>query len=105
GHALAWTPQDKHRRQEEPLDMNRLTKGLAAIFGAVIAAGTLSVPAWAHTHASTVSGNRNGGSIAHIAFASASGQLVVDWNRELLKIEQTPGTQPPTIHPTRSFAI
>ena len=34
-----------------------------------------------------------------------SGAVVVAWNQELLHIVQTPGNQPPTIHPTRSFAI
>jgi PAP2 superfamily protein len=31
--------------------------------------------------------------------------LVVQWNRTLLTIVRTPGAQPPTVHPTRSFAI
>src|SRR6478672_8426257 len=30
---------------------------------------------------------------------------VVQWNRVLLEIVRTPGAQPATIHPTRSFAI
>src|SRR6516165_10860828 len=30
---------------------------------------------------------------------------VVQWNRILLEIVRTPGAQPATIHPTRSFAI
>src|SRR5260370_38688072 len=30
---------------------------------------------------------------------------VVQWNRNLLVIVRTPGAQPATIHPTRSFAI
>ena len=30
---------------------------------------------------------------------------VVQWNKELLAIVRTPGAQPATIHPTRSFAI
>ena len=30
---------------------------------------------------------------------------VVQWNRTLLVIARTPGAQPATIHPTRSFAI
>jgi hypothetical protein len=30
---------------------------------------------------------------------------VVEWNRNLLSIVRTPGAQPETIHPTRSFAI
>jgi membrane-associated phospholipid phosphatase len=39
------------------------------------------------------------------AFQPGSGQLVVDWNRELITIQGTPGEQPATVHPTRSFAI
>ena len=34
-----------------------------------------------------------------------SGAFVVAWNQELLHIVQTPGDQPATTHPTRSFAI
>ena len=30
---------------------------------------------------------------------------VVQWNRTLLVILRTPGAQPATVHPTRSFAI
>jgi hypothetical protein len=30
---------------------------------------------------------------------------VVEWNRTLLSIVRTPGAQPATIHPTRSFAM
>ena len=35
----------------------------------------------------------------------ASGAIAIAWNQELLHIVQTPGAQPATIHPTRSFAI
>jgi membrane-associated phospholipid phosphatase len=42
---------------------------------------------------------------AQQAMAPGSGQLVVDWNNELLKIVRTPGAQSPTLHPTRSFAL
>src|SRR3989440_8780224 len=34
-----------------------------------------------------------------------SGAVVIDWNKELVKIVNTPGAQPATVHPTRSFAI
>ncbi|HYY18405.1 MAG TPA: vanadium-dependent haloperoxidase [Streptosporangiaceae bacterium] len=40
-----------------------------------------------------------------VAFRPGSGQLVVDWNRKLIAILGTPGAQPATVHPTRSFAI
>src|SRR5712691_992433 len=37
--------------------------------------------------------------------SSGSGAIVIAWNKELLKIVHTPGAQPATVHPTRSFAI
>ena len=40
-----------------------------------------------------------------VAFTPGSGQSAVDWNRELITILGTPGGQPATVHPTRSFAI
>jgi len=44
----------------------------------------------------------------HDQAASSSAQSVnpvVQWNRNLLLIVRTPGVQPATVHPTRSFAI
>jgi membrane-associated phospholipid phosphatase len=38
-------------------------------------------------------------------FAPGTGQVVVDWNKTLISILGTPGAQPATVHPTRSFAI
>jgi membrane-associated phospholipid phosphatase len=40
-----------------------------------------------------------------VAFRPGSGQSAVDWNRELITILGTPGDQPATVHPTRSFAM
>jgi membrane-associated phospholipid phosphatase len=37
--------------------------------------------------------------------AKISGASVIAWNQELVKIVQTPGAQPATVHPTRSYAI
>src|SRR5947209_4566184 len=37
--------------------------------------------------------------------SASSGAIVIAWNQELLHIVQTPGAQPATVHPTRSFAI
>jgi hypothetical protein len=37
--------------------------------------------------------------------ASAQPDQVIQWNRTLLQILQTPGAQPATVHPTRSLAI
>jgi hypothetical protein len=39
------------------------------------------------------------------ALTAQSTDPVIQWNRNLLTIVRTPGAQPPTIHPTRSFAI
>ena len=36
---------------------------------------------------------------------AAPANPVVQWNRNLLAIVRTPGAQPGTIHPTRSFAM
>src|SRR5690349_23725014 len=45
--------------------------------------------------------------IAGLAHASSSSQpdQVIQWNRTLLAVLQTPGAQPATVHPTRSMAI
>jgi len=45
--------------------------------------------------------------VTAVAHASNSGQpdQVIQWNRTLLQVLQTPGAQPATIHPTRSMAI
>lgn len=40
-----------------------------------------------------------------ISATNQSVNPVVQWNKSLLSIVRTPGAQPPTIHPTRSFAI
>jgi membrane-associated phospholipid phosphatase len=39
------------------------------------------------------------------AATAASVNPVVQWNRTLLQIVRTPGAQPATVHPTRSFAM
>src|ERR1700747_1881298 len=45
--------------------------------------------------------------IGGLTYASGSSQpdQVIQWNRTLFQILQTPGAQPATIHPTRSMAI
>src|SRR6478609_6600855 len=52
-----------------------------------------------HPYAASVQGQR---AFQHPA---SSQSVVVDWNRNLLVIVRTHGAQPPTIHPTRSFAM
>jgi membrane-associated phospholipid phosphatase len=67
--------------------------GIVLVIGAVVTA--LVLPSVLTTKAS---GNAANG-------ASGSGAIVIAWNKELLHIVQTPGAQPATVHPTRSFAI
>jgi membrane-associated phospholipid phosphatase len=69
----------------------------------LIAAGV--VLTLAATTAVFASQHPTGGGAAAAADSSGSGVIVVDWNKELVKIVNTPGAQPATIHPTRSFAI
>ncbi|HEX4862932.1 MAG TPA: vanadium-dependent haloperoxidase [Acidimicrobiales bacterium] len=95
--------------------MKRTTKALAAVAGAVLGAGSLSTYGWAqggHSRQAEALPAPAGltldaqfGQFGREAYAPRSGQLVVDWNKELVKIEQTPGAQPATIHPTRSYAL
>lgn len=70
---------------------------LMVLAGAALAAGT-AVPA-------ADAAARTGGHAVTSPFAPGSGQLVVDWNKTLVTILNTPGAQPATIHPTRGFAI
>jgi membrane-associated phospholipid phosphatase len=93
--------------------MKRLTKALTALIGSVAVVGALAAPGWAQegsarshsTTASEVGKVLVDAPASRAAFAPGSGQLVVDWNKELIKIEQTPGAQPATIQPTRSYAL
>jgi hypothetical protein len=59
---------------------------LGLALGVIVAAAFLAAGAYART-------------------APASGQPVIDWNRALLSIVNTPGAQPANIQPTRHFAI
>ncbi len=67
--------------------------GIVLVIGSVV--GTLVLTPVLTAGAS---GNAANGS-------SASGTIVIAWNKELLHIVQTPGAQPATVHPTRSYAI
>lgn len=74
--------------------MTRRTTTALAVAASVVAAIGGSVIA------------RTGGTAPAAAAAPVgSGAVVVDWNRELLRIVRTPGAQPATVHPTRNFAI
>jgi PAP2 superfamily len=67
--------------------------GIVLVVGAVVAALLLS-------SAPGAKANNNAANSA-----DSSGTIVIAWNKELLKIVKTPGAQPATVHPTRSYAI
>jgi membrane-associated phospholipid phosphatase len=67
--------------------------GIVLVVGSVIAVLVFS------------SAQTNGASSNAANGSRMSGAIVIAWNKELLHIVQTPGAQPATIHPTRSFAI
>jgi hypothetical protein len=72
-----------------------LASSLGLVLVVVSVVATLLLTPVLTTKATSASGNA----------ANASGAIVIAWNKELLKIVQTPGAQPATIHPTRSYAI
>lgn len=76
-----------------------MRRHLAVVLGcAALVAVATAAPAGART--GPAGGSRNtGGS------GDGSGELVVQWNQELLRIVRTPGQQPATVQPTRSFAL
>ena len=76
----------------------RKTRRTAAFLAAAAVVAGVATPATAAT-------GRGAGPPASVAFSPGSGQSVVDWNKELITILGTPGAQPATVHPTRSFAI
>ena len=78
--------------------MRKTGKTLVLVAMAAVAAGMTS-PALAAT------ARHEPVSRSAVAFTPGSGRSVVDWNRELITILGTPGAQPATVHPTRSFAI
>src|SRR5262245_52289380 len=68
--------------------------GIVLVIGSVIAALLISPLLTAGANGSAASNS-----------SSASGSIVIVWNKQLLHIVLTPGAQPATVHPTRSFAI
>jgi len=51
------------------------------------------------------SASRRARHLRSAAVTSGGATVVLDWNRALLRLVRTPGTQPATVHPTRSFAV
>ncbi|HEX6487599.1 MAG TPA: haloperoxidase, partial [Candidatus Dormibacteraeota bacterium] len=71
-----------------------MRKGLVALT-ALLAAAAVATGALSLQHSSA----------SAAATPRPSGSIVIEWNRELVNLVNTPGNQPTTIHPTRSFAI
>jgi hypothetical protein len=85
--------------QKENADMKKKIVILATSIGIFLGIGSLvAVLVLSSGLTAGASGNAASGS-------SSSGAIVIAWNKELLHIVQTPGAQPATVHPTRSFAI
>jgi membrane-associated phospholipid phosphatase len=77
--------------------MRRATIPLVTLAAAAVAAG-ITIPTLAAASPGTAPR-------ATIADSPNSGQSVIAWNRQLISILGTPGAQPATVHPTRSFAM
>src|SRR6478735_210912 len=77
--------------------MSRSIRTLTLAAATAVAATSALVPA-------TAAGSSHPAGAA-VAARAGSGQLVVDWNDELLTIQATPGAQPATVHSTRSLAV
>src|SRR5260221_8634014 len=74
--------------------------GIVLVIGSVVATLVISPLLTAGTN-SNAAANGN----AATNGSSASGPIVTAWNKDLLHIVLTPGAQPATVHPTRSYAI
>jgi hypothetical protein len=77
--------------------MKKSVVGLMVLIGIIVGVGVVgAATAVASNGTKTTAAPPPGGE---------SGAIAVAWNQELLHIVQTPGAQPATLHPTRSFAI
>jgi membrane-associated phospholipid phosphatase len=98
-----------HELQPDPKEELRVKhhrRAISALRIALAAVGASAVLA-ASAYAATASASATIGTGAgpHHHAGPASGQPVIDWNRVLLSIVNTPGAQPANIQPTRNFAI
>jgi hypothetical protein len=83
--------------------MRKVKAWVGAVLAGAIGAGALTLSASASSAAADHVNLTDGAAL--VASSPGSGHLVVDWTNELLQIVKTPGSQPATVHPTRSFAI
>jgi len=75
-------------------------------FAFTVAAATGALALTAGTTAAFASGtDKPGASTAATANAAGTGAPAVAWNEELQAVLKVPGLQPPTVHPTRSYAL
>jgi membrane-associated phospholipid phosphatase len=89
-----------HSHPKGSPSMRRTRKALVAAAAVAVAAATAGATSASAAVVRPAPIQRPAG-----AFQPGSGQLVVDWNRELITIQGIVGAQPPTVHPTRSLAI
>jgi membrane-associated phospholipid phosphatase len=76
-----------------------MKRSVALAVATALAAAGLGTAEWAGASSSTP------GTSTPTAGVRDGGTIVLDWNRALLRLVRTPGAQPATVHPTRSFAI
>src|SRR5258708_21403997 len=77
--------------------MKKAGVGLMVLIGSMVGVGVVG-------GATAVASNGTRTAAAPPA-GGESGAVAIAWNQELLHIVQTPGAQPASLHPTRSFAI
>ena len=77
--------------------MRNLIPLLATLLGTLLSVTSTTI---AYAESSAAVADRGDG-----ASERGSSAIVVTWNQALLNIVRTPGAQPATVHPTRSFAI
>jgi membrane-associated phospholipid phosphatase len=82
------------------LNMKKWKMPFVALTGILVVL-VVATAVWAGASAIAARGSGNGSAPG----ASISGATVIAWNQELLQVVRTPGVQPATVHPTRSFAI
>jgi membrane-associated phospholipid phosphatase len=85
---------------------------MTALAASLVGVGIVAAPGLAQADqgrpASVAAVLTRGGDAGHglsAAFQPGTGQVVVDWNSELVAIERAAGLQPATVHPTRSYAV
>jgi membrane-associated phospholipid phosphatase len=87
------------------MDMTKTGKRLAALTGAAVLTAVAAAVAGTNRTPASAEPSPTVHVSADVEPSTGSGQSIVDWNRKIVSILQTPGAQPATVHPTRSYAI